>query len=94
MAEPDTNVILEKLQGLQTELVDRAFELECRGQLDAADVAMTTSARIREFCDELSTHLGRRTSSDSDAVSTPSGCPQKYFAEVLSVSSTTPSIPA
>ena len=53
MAEADTNVILEKLDGLRTELVDLAFNLECRGQLDAADVAMTTSARVGELCKEL-----------------------------------------
>ncbi len=46
-------LILEKLDGLRTELVDLAFILECRGRLDAADVAMTTSARVAQLCDDL-----------------------------------------
>ena len=48
-----TGLILEKLDGLRTELVDLAFILECRGRLDAADVAMTTSARVAQLRDDL-----------------------------------------
>jgi hypothetical protein len=52
-AETKPVAVIEKLDQLRTELVDLAFTLECRGQLDAADVAMTTSARVGELCDEL-----------------------------------------
>jgi hypothetical protein len=48
----DANV-WEKLDRLRIELVELAFTLECRGRLDAADVAMTTSARVGELCDEF-----------------------------------------
>jgi hypothetical protein len=44
----------EKLDELRTQLVDLAFTLECRGQIEAADVAITTSARVGELCEELS----------------------------------------
>ena len=42
----------ERLHALRTELVDLAFTLECRGQMEAADVANATSARLQELCDE------------------------------------------
>lgn len=45
--------ILEKLDELRTELIELAYTLDTRGQLAAADVAMTTSARIRELCEEF-----------------------------------------
>lgn len=45
--------IREKLDELRTQLVDLAFALERRGQLEAADVAITTSSRIGELCEEL-----------------------------------------
>jgi hypothetical protein len=45
--------IHEKLDELRTELVDLAFALERRGQFEAADVAITTSSRIGELCEEL-----------------------------------------
>lgn len=54
MAETNSRVILEKLDQLRTELVELAFTLETRGHLDAADVAITTSARVGELCKELS----------------------------------------
>jgi hypothetical protein len=53
MAEASLNVFLEKLDGLRTELVDLAFTLECRGRPEAADVAMTTAARVGELGAEL-----------------------------------------
>jgi len=53
MPETTTHFILVKLDGLRAELVDLAFNLECRGQLDAADVAITTSARVAELREEL-----------------------------------------
>lgn len=51
--EANATEILEKLDQLRTELVELAYTLDTRGQLDAADVAMTTSARIGELCEEL-----------------------------------------
>ena len=43
--------LLERLHALRTDLVDLAFTLECRGQMEAADVAIATSARLQELCD-------------------------------------------
>ena len=45
--------IREKLDDLRTQLVDLAFTLERRGQMEAADVAIATSSRVGELCDEL-----------------------------------------
>ncbi len=42
-----------KLDRLRTDLIDLAFVLETRGRLEAADVALATSARVGELCDEL-----------------------------------------
>jgi hypothetical protein len=53
MREANAPGFLEKLDRLRTELVELAYTLDVRGRLDAADVAMTTSARIGELCDEL-----------------------------------------
>ena len=55
MIPSTTNDFLEKLEALRTELVDLAFDLERRGRLDAADVAITTSVRVSELCEELGT---------------------------------------
>ena len=44
--------MLERLDALRTELVDLAFTLECQRRLDAADVAMTISARVAELAEE------------------------------------------
>lgn len=44
---------LEKLRSLQTELVDLAFDLETKGRLEAADVAVATAHRVDEVCAEL-----------------------------------------
>jgi hypothetical protein len=43
----------EKLEELRTQLIDLAFVLERRGQVEAADVAIATSSRIDELCEEL-----------------------------------------
>jgi len=48
------NALLKKLDQLRTELVELAFTLDSRGRFDASDVAMTTSARVGELCEELS----------------------------------------
>lgn len=53
MSEPKARLALEKFAALRTELVDRAFVLECRGRLDAADEAMTISAQLAEILEEL-----------------------------------------
>jgi hypothetical protein len=45
--------MLGKLDGLRTELVELAFSLDRRGSCEAADVAITLSARVRELCDEF-----------------------------------------
>jgi hypothetical protein len=45
-------LIRDKLAELRTQLVDLAFVLERRGHAEAADVAITTSARLNEICDE------------------------------------------
>ena len=43
----------DKVSALRTELVDLAYRLECEGRVDAADVAITLSARMGEWCDEF-----------------------------------------
>ena len=48
---PDS--LYDKLQNLRTELVDLAFRLECLGQVNAAEVAIATSTRLNELCDEI-----------------------------------------
>jgi hypothetical protein len=52
MIDSKTILLLVKLDGLRTELVDLAYSLECQRRLDAADVAMTISARIGELTEE------------------------------------------
>jgi hypothetical protein len=47
------HLLLERLDALRTELADLAFTLERRGRLDAADVAITVSARVGELCEEF-----------------------------------------
>lgn len=53
MKEVSHKSLAEKLDDLRLELVELAFTLDQRGRVDAADVAMTTSARIAELCNEL-----------------------------------------
>ena len=47
-------LLLARLAALRTELVDLAYDLDVRGSRAAADVAMTTSARLAELCEEFS----------------------------------------
>ena len=54
MPDETADAIRAKLERLRIELVELAFRLECRGRLDAADVAVTTSLRVAELHDELS----------------------------------------
>lgn len=51
--ESDPRLILRKLHGLQTELVELAFTLDRRGRPEAAEVAITLSGRLGELCEEL-----------------------------------------
>ncbi len=48
-----SHAVLEKLDDLRLELVDLAFALDRQGSPEAADVAMTTSARVGELYAEL-----------------------------------------
>jgi len=45
-------MIRDQLEQLRTELADLAFVLDRRGRCDAADVAVTISARLGEILDE------------------------------------------
>ncbi|WP_404423740.1 hypothetical protein [Nibricoccus sp. IMCC34717] len=47
-------LLLTQIAALRTEFVDLAFELDVRGSFEAADVAMTTAARLAELCEEFS----------------------------------------
>jgi hypothetical protein len=49
-----TTALLDRLAALRTELVDVAYDLDVRGARAAADLAMTTSARLAELCAEFS----------------------------------------
>ena len=40
-----------QLDQLRVELVELAFTLECRGRLDAADLALAVAARLDELSD-------------------------------------------
>jgi hypothetical protein len=61
MTESNSPYLLEKLEGLRTELADLAFDLERQGRRDAADVAVIISARLNEVCDDfLVTELSGR----------------------------------
>jgi hypothetical protein len=53
MTETSAADIREKLDRLRMELVELAFTLDTRRQCEAAGVALTTSARVGELCDEL-----------------------------------------
>lgn len=55
MSPATTHVLLGRLAALRTELVDLAYDLDVRGARAAADLAMTTSARLAELCEEFST---------------------------------------
>lgn len=53
MSDVPTASVLDKLAALRVELVEQAYALERQGRLDAADVAIATSARVAEVCVEL-----------------------------------------
>lgn len=53
MAETsELSALRAKLATLRVEFIDLAFALERRGRIDAADVAMTASARVAELCED------------------------------------------
>lgn len=55
MTDTTSHALVTKLDRLRAELIELAYSLECRGQVEAADVAMTTSARIEELREEIET---------------------------------------
>jgi hypothetical protein len=44
---------MEKLASFRIELIDLAFVMDRRGHAEAADIAMTISARLEELCEEF-----------------------------------------
>lgn len=50
---------LSRLEELRAELADLAFTLEQRGEIAAADIAISTSVRLAELRDEI--EAGRQT---------------------------------
>ena len=50
--ETNSAKFFEKLDQLRTELIESAYALDTRGQHQAADVAMRTSARLGELWEE------------------------------------------
>ena len=49
MNQGDTPFMFDQLAALRTELIDRAFVLECHGRLDAADLAVELYRRLEEI---------------------------------------------
>lgn len=47
------STLVAKLNALRAELADLAFELECHGRCDAADITNQLGARLAEFAGEL-----------------------------------------
>lgn len=41
--------VIASLETLTTDLIELAFTLECRGQLEAADVALMVRSRVNEI---------------------------------------------
>ncbi|MDB6093318.1 MAG: hypothetical protein JWM32_880 [Verrucomicrobia bacterium] len=53
LAAGDQGKIARQLDALRAELVELAFALDRRGSAEAADVAITTSAKVEELRAEL-----------------------------------------
>jgi hypothetical protein len=51
-ATPFATVPVWRLEALRTELADLAFELECQGRRDAADVTNMVGIRLAELAGE------------------------------------------
>jgi hypothetical protein len=49
---PD-QILLARFTALRTELADLAYELECQGRCDAADITNHLGVRLAEFASEL-----------------------------------------
>ena len=49
---PD-QILLARFNALRTELADLAYELECQGRCDAADITNHVGLRLAEFAREL-----------------------------------------
>ncbi|MFA6960019.1 MAG: hypothetical protein WC205_04615 [Opitutaceae bacterium] len=54
MTTDPTSLLLEKLDALRVELLELSCTLDRCGSHEAADVAVTTSARVAELCEECS----------------------------------------
>jgi hypothetical protein len=67
MSEPDST-LAHQIRALSTELVDLACTLESRGRLDAADLAVTLSARLAELAAEHSANTPAQLSGIPEAV--------------------------
>jgi len=67
MSEPDST-LAHQIRALSTELVELACTLECRGRLDAADLAATVSARLAELAAEHSADTPVQLSEITEAV--------------------------
>ncbi|HSH92896.1 MAG TPA: hypothetical protein VK968_01985 [Roseimicrobium sp.] len=67
MTSPDTRLLLGKLHKLHIDLVEQAFVLDRQGSLEAADVALMTSARVGELCEELNPDFSQKPGPESIA---------------------------
>ena len=65
--------LLDRLAALRTELVDLAYTLDVRGAGTAADVAMTTSSRLAELCEEFSAPAGNAHSQQNSSARSETG---------------------
>jgi hypothetical protein len=74
MPDAKPHPVMRELDKLRTELVDLAFMLERRGRVDAADLAMSISARLGELCAGLSSN-----ESQPDPRSAPELCPTATY---------------
>jgi len=55
MKTADTRQLLTELEALRIELEALGFSLDSQGSREAADVALTTSARVGELCADYAT---------------------------------------
>ena len=50
---PPDRFLLARFDALRTELADLAYELECQGRCDAADITNHVGRRLAEFASEF-----------------------------------------
>jgi hypothetical protein len=67
MSVPDSTLAYQ-IRALSTELIELACTLESRGRLDAADLAVTLSARLAELAAEHSANTLAQLSEITEAV--------------------------